>query len=207
MAHNSKVQVNSVPVVGLLLNCFQGMLMNLNKILIIAFISILVPLTSFAQEKNSIDSGELTVIESWKYRGLRPIGKFSQIDVRFHGSAEKVGLHMVKLTDYARVRFGDIFEGVKYENLSTMDKSGSNTIEEEPEKNGILIFNIWTEGRGYQIAYFVECRGGSFKNIDIWSLRHLGVSSPKSVRSDVQESINECIADFAEIFFAIKGEL
>ena len=181
--------------------------MNLNKILIIAFICIVMPLTSFAQEKNPIDSGELSVIESWKYRGLRPIGKFRQIDVRFHGSAEQVGLNIIELADYARVRFGNIFKGVKYESLSTIDKSRRSMIEEEPEKNGVLIFNVWTEGRGYPIAYFVECRGGNFKNIDIWSLRYLGISSPKSVRSDIQESINECISDFAEIFFTIKGEL
>ncbi len=180
--------------------------MNLNKIVVIVFISILMPLTSFALEKKSIDSGELSVRESWKYRGLRPIDEFSQVDVRFHGSTEEVGLNIVELTDYARLRFGNIFEGVKYENMSTMDKPRRSMFEEEPEKNGILIFNIWTEGRGYPIAYFVECRGGSFKNIDIWSLRHLGVSSPKNVRSDVQESINECIADFAEIFFTIKDE-
>ncbi len=181
--------------------------MNLNKILVIVFISFLMPLTSFAQEKNPISSGDLSVIESWKYRGLKPIGKFSQVDVRFHGSAEKIGLRIVELTNYAKARFGNIFEGVKYESLSTMDRSERNMLEKEPEKNGILTFNVWTEGRGYPIAYFVECRGGSFKNIDIWSLRHLGVSSPKSVRRDVQESIDECIVDFAEIFFAIKGEL
>ena len=181
--------------------------MTLNKILVIVFISFLMPLTSFAQEKNPIGSGELSVIESWKYRGLKPIGQFSQVDVRFHGSAEEIGLRIVELTDYAKLRFGNIFEGVKYESLSTMDRSGRNMLEKEPEKNGILTFNVWTEGRGYPIAYFVECRGGNFKNIDIWSLKHLGVSSPKSVRRDVQESINECIADFAEIFFAIKDEL
>ena len=181
--------------------------MNLIKTFVIVFISVLVPLSSFAEETKPVDRGELSVIESWRYRGLKPISKFGQIDVRFHGSAEEVGLNILELTDYARLRFGDNFEGVKYESLSGMDEQKRNMLEEEPEKNGILIFNVWTEGRGYPIAYFVECRGGSFKNIDIWSLRHLGVSSPKSVRSDVQESINECIADFAEIFFTIRGEL
>jgi len=181
--------------------------MNLNKIFIIAFISILMPLISFAQENETIESGDLSVIESWKYRELGRIGKFSQIDVNFHGSAEEIGLDLVELTNYARLLFGNIFEGVKYESLSSMNKSSRNMLEEEPEKNGILIFNVWTEGGGYPIAYFVECRGGSYRNIDIWTLRHLGVSSPKSIRSDVKESINECIADFAEIFFTIKGEL
>lgn len=171
------------------------------KILLVIFIvllSLFIINTTNAQKTiDDILYGDFNEIESFGY---------IQVKVQ-QDQGSMIGLlDSEELTNYAKLKFKNNFNGISYKEVTAMESSLYQE-EEKAKKVGSIWFRVWTVGEVFPIAYYVECKAGNYDNYEMWSDEVLGYCNEKEINQIVRNEINRMIENLAIIFFKIRGEI
>ena len=120
-----------------------------------------------------------------------------------------IGLNREELTSFARLKFKNNFASIVFQEISTGAYPYSYRYQEEEQakKVGSIWFRVWTVGDDFPIAFYVECRAGSYKNYDIWHEETLGFSDVKGIKQVVRNELTRMIENLAITFFKVRGEI
>ncbi len=119
-------------------------------------------------------------------------------NVYFMGDdAEKIGLNVMELTDYLRLRIRNNFENIKIED-SGIDKY-------KDEQVGMIKIRVWGLGTDYPIAYHLKCE---FRNNIrlVWGQEYMGIADKERILNAVKEGIDVLIQVLAMDFFDVRGD-
>lgn len=156
------------------------------------------------------------------YWGFKKIEGFGRINVYLSGSAKEVGLSYKELEDYVKLKFKNNFAGIKMltskEFVRLCSEGKVNLFYCTSEKIGYILFNIFTVGDDYPIAYHVRCKVGHIKDMPIlesglhcspiiWENEVLGFCSKKHLPDAIKKILSETIEKLAVDFFKARGEL
>jgi hypothetical protein len=111
-------------------------------------------------------------------------------------SSNEVGLTDPEMTKYLRARFASHFPKIGF-----TERRPASVSEDEQGRIGRLWCRVWTVGTSYPIAYFVECRLGSFRNEIILEQSALGYDKRESVQETIRKSLDGALAGLAKPFF------
>ncbi len=150
------------------------------------------------------DEGNIS-FESVVYSGFKTIDRFGMINVNLGGSAEKIGLKKVELTDYLRLRFKNNFSGISFKEPEDFAKLLQD--KEMQKKIGTIHVKVWTVGDEFPIAYHIAINSGNFERARQYETAILGYGSKRNVPESVRQSITELVEELAVAFFKARGEL
>jgi hypothetical protein len=144
--------------------------------------------------------------ESVPFAEFKQIKKFVSIEVQTQGSAEKIGLKKVEMTDLARLTFLKQFPGVALEGSSGPPRDGTERLSQL----GFLTCEVWTVGEEYMVAYHVDCNAGSYLMPrmpgSLWNRAILGYGPKDQIREAVHNGLRMMIEQFAVTFFKVRGD-
>lgn len=115
-------------------------------------------------------------------------------------SSNEIGLNGPEMTKYLRERFATHFPKMGF-----TERRPATVPEEEQGRIGRLWCRVWTVGTSYPIAYFVECRLGSFGNELILEQSALGYDKRESIEEIVRKSMDSALSGLAKAFFQGGG--
>ncbi len=141
------------------------------------------------------------------YGDFKEIDSFGYIQVKVQGEQAKlIGLSSTEMTDYARLKYKNNFNGIPYQEI-TAEESSVYQEEKKAEKVGSIWFRIWITGEGFPIAYYIECKAGNYHNYEIWTDEVLGFCDAREINQISRNEINRMIENLAITFFKVRGEL
>ena len=108
-------------------------------------------------------------------------------------SASDIGLSDPEMTQYLRERFAQHFPKAVF-----TERPPNSVDEAEEGQVGRLWCRIWTVGTSYPIAYFVECRLGSYRSHVILEQSALGYDKRESVAETIRKSLDNAVAELAK---------
>ena len=154
---------------------------------------------------NTISSQES--LEEILYRDFKDIQTFGYINVKVQGEQSfSNGLKSEELTDYARLKYKNNFATIAFQEI-TAGESYLYQEEEEAKKVGSVWFRVWTVGEHFPIAYYIECRAGTYKNYEMWRDEVLGFCDEKEIKQIVRHEITRMMENLAITFFKVRGEI
>lgn len=169
------------------------------------FILLLIILLIFFTLSFSINSQES--LEDILYRDFKDVETFGYINVKVQGEqAFSIGLKSEELTDYARLKYKNNFAAIAFQEI-TAGEAYLYQEEEEAKKVGSIWFRVWTVGETFPIAYYIECRAGSYKNYEMWKDEVLGFCDEKEIKQIVRHEITRMMENLAITFFKVRGEI
>lgn len=143
-----------------------------------------------AQERHTEDASKLTQIRSFGFVRAHVEGTDGT-------GASDIGLSNAEMTQYLRARFAEHFGKVEYAERAVS--------QSEDDRVGQLWCRIWTVGTSFPIAYFVECRLGSFRAPNILEQSALGYDKRESIEETVKKSLDSALAGLAGGFFQTRS--
>lgn len=169
---------------------WKGVTMNrLKIILVILFISVLIPISVHAEDR-FIEDYKKWFGEEWKNFDTF----FCQ--AYFRGGTEKEnGLLEKDLNDYFKLKVKNNFRNINIVNQVT-----------KREKTAIFNAEIWTSGIGYPIAYNVHLTL-NLNGRDGLGREALGIGSRSTILNRIKEIISSATEEIAIEFYKIRGEL
>ncbi len=169
------------------------------------FILLLIILLIFFTLSFSINSQES--LEDILYRDFKDVETFGYINVKVQGEqAFSIGLKSEELTDYARLKYKNNFAAIAFQEI-TAGEAYLYQEEEEAKKVGSIWFRVWTVGETFPIAYYIECRAGTYKNYEMWRDEVLGFCEEKEIKQIVRYEITRMMENLAITFFKVRGEI
>ncbi|MDD3631291.1 MAG: hypothetical protein RBS20_02090 [Atribacterota bacterium] len=146
-------------------------------------------------------------LEEILYRDFKDVETFGYINVKVQGEqAFSIGLKSEELTDYARLKYKNNFATIAFQEISA-GEAYLYQEEEEAKKVGSIWFRVWTVGEDFPIAYYIECRAGSYKNYEMWKDEVLGFCDEKEIKQIVRHEITRMMENLAITFFKVRGEI
>lgn len=145
------------------------------------------------------------------YPSFSALEYFGSAQVIFKGDgAEELGLDVVELTDFLRLKYKNTFAGFPYRNI--IDNPSPNLFEQLSDDDfsgriGSLVATVWIVGTDYPIAYHIELRAGSFNSAREYSDAALGYGSKENVPATVKTALSDMMDDLAITFLKVRGEL
>ncbi len=173
--------------------------MNKRNLTLLLIFSILLTIS------NSIHSQES--LEDFLYQDFKEIENFGYIAVKVQGEqAFLIGLNSEELTSFARLKYKNNFAHIAFQEIP-VEETYLYQEEEQAKKVGSIWFRVWTVGDDFPIAYYVECRAGSYKNYELWHQEALGCSDIKGIKQIIRNEITRMIESLAIAFFKARGEI
>lgn len=127
---------------------------------------------------------------------LKQIKKFVSVEVQTQGTAEKIGLSGMELTDLTRVTFLKKVPGIALEASSGPSADGAEPLSHL----GFLNCEVWTVGDLQIVAYHIDCNAGSYlaqkTPATLWNRAILGYG-PKD---EVVEAVRKGLRTMVELF-------
>ena len=146
-------------------------------------------------------------LEEILYRDFKEIQTFGYINVKVQGDqAFSIGLKGEELTDYARLKYKNNFASIAFQEI-TAGEAYLYQEEGEAKKVGSIWFRVWTVGEDFPIAYFIECRAGTYQNYEIWRDEVLGFCDEKEIKHIVRQEITRMMENLAITFIKVRGEI
>ena len=146
-------------------------------------------------------------LEEILYRDFKDIESFGYINVKVQGEqAFSIGLRSEELTDYARLKYKNNFATIAFQEI-TAGEAYLYQEEEEAKKIGSIWFRVWTVGEDFPIAYYIECRAGTYKNYEMWRDEILGFCDEKEIKQIVRHEMTRMMENLAITFFKVRGEI
>ena len=156
-------------------------------------------LTSIINSQDSLDD--------ILYRDFKDVETFGYISVKVQGEQSfLIGLSSGELTDYTRLKYKNNFASIAFQEIPA-EEAYLYQEEEKAKKTGSIWFRVWTVGEDFPIAYYIECRAGTYKNYEIWRDEILGFCDVKEVKQIVRNEITRMIENLAITFFKVRGEI
>ena len=163
----------------------------LSKILILLVLSWMS--AASAQERRTEDVSRLAQIRSFGFVK-------AYVEGTDGASSNDVGLNDADMTKYVRERFAEHFAKIGY-----AEKSLTAVPELEEPSVGHLWCRIWTVGTSQPIAYYVECRMGSFRAPGIAEQSALGFDKRETIGETVRKSLDSTLAGLAKTFSGTRS--
>jgi hypothetical protein len=138
-----------------------------------------------AQERHTEDASKLTQIRSFGFVRAHVEGTDGT-------GSNDIGLSNAEMTKYLRARFAEHFGKVEYAERSVA--------QSEDDRVGQLWCRVWTVGTAFPVAYFVECRLGSFRAPNLLEQSSLGYDKRESIEETVKKSLDNTLAGLAKGF-------
>lgn len=168
----------------------------------LAFLLFLIIFVAFGSAINSQES-----LEEILYRDFKDVETFGYINVKVQGEqAFIIGLTSEELTDYARLKYKNNFATIPFQEISA-GEAYLYQEEEKAKKVGSIWFRVWTVGEEFPIAYYIECRAGTYKNYEMWKDEVLGFCDKKEIKQIVRHEITRMMENLAITFFKVRGEI
>jgi hypothetical protein len=146
-------------------------------------------------------------LEDFLYKDFKEIENFGYIGVKVQGEqAFLIGLNSEELTSFARLKYKNNFAYITFQEIPA-EEAYLYQEEEQAKKVGSIWFRVWTTGDDFPIAYYVECRAGSYKNYELWHQEALGCSDIKGIKQIIRNEITRMIESLAIAFFKARGEI
>jgi hypothetical protein len=156
-------------------------------------------LTSAVNSQESIDD--------ILYQDFKEVETFGYIHVKVQGDESfLVGLKSEELTEFAKLKYKNNFANIEYREIPA-EESYLYQEEEKAKKVGSIWFRVWTVGEEFPIAYYIECRAGTYKNYEIWRDEVLGFCDRRELKQIVRNEITRMIENLAITFFKVRGEI
>lgn len=156
-------------------------------------------LTSIINSQDSLDD--------ILYCDFKDVVTFGYISVKVQGEQSfLIGLSSGELTDYTRLKYKNNFASIAFQEIPA-EEAYLYQEEEKAKKTGSIWFRVWTVGEDFPIAYYIECRAGTYKNYEIWRDEILGFCDVKEVKQIVRNEITRMIENLAITFFKVRGEI
>ncbi|MBA2486285.1 MAG: hypothetical protein H0V35_09340 [Nitrospira sp.] len=137
---------------------------------------------------------------------MRQIKKFVAVEVQTQGTAEKLGISNVELTDVTRVTLLNKIPGIALEGSS----GPSPDAAERLNQLGFFTCDVWTVGEQYIAAYHVDCSAGSYTTQktpgSLWNQAILGYGPKDEVSEAVRKGVRAMVELFATTFSNARGE-
>lgn len=169
------------------------------------FLAFLLFLIIFVALGSAINSQES--LEEILYRDFKDVETFGYINVKVQGEqAFIIGLTGEELTDYARLKYKNNFATIPFQEISA-GEAYLYQEEEKAKKVGSIWFRVWTVGEEFPIAYYIECRAGTYKNYEMWKDEVLGFCDKKEIKQIVRHEITRMMENLAITFFKVRGEI
>ncbi len=141
------------------------------------------------------------------YRDFKDVEKFGYIYVKVQGEqAFLIGLSSEELSDYARLKFKNNFASIPYQEIPA-EEAYLYQEEEKARKVGSIWFRVWVIGEDFPVAYYLECRAGTYKNYELWRDEVLGFCNAKEIKQIIRNEITRMIENMAITFFKVRGEI
>lgn len=141
------------------------------------------------------------------YSDFKEIESFGYIQVKVQGEQAKlIGLSSTEMTDYARLKYKNNFNGIPFQEI-TAEESSIYQEEQKAKKVGSIWFRIWITGEGFPVAYYIECKAGNYHHYEIWTDEVLGFCDAKEINQISRNEINRMIENLAITFFKVRDEL
>jgi hypothetical protein len=173
----------------------------MGKRLIISIL-IIMAFFSFANPVNSQKT-----IDDILYQDFKEVETFGYIQVKVQGEESFLaGLKSEELTEFAKLKYKNNFANIEYREIPA-EKSYLYQEEEKAKKVGSIWFRVWTVGEDFPIAYYIECRAGTYKNYEIWRDEVLGFCDATGLKQIVRNEITRMIENLAITFFKVRGEI
>ena len=145
-------------------------------------------------------------LEEIFYGAFKPVESFGHITLRFEGDdAKAIGMSEEDLTNLLKLRFKNNFAKIPYRDPGP--KANELYVKPEGAKVGLLWCQVWLVGTDYPIAYHVECKAGTFKDVQVWHNAVLGYGSKQTVPDRVRAALGKIVEALAVSFFKARGEL
>ena len=166
---------------------------------------LLLTLSIFLTISSALNSQES--LDDFLYRDFKDIQTFGYIKVKVQGEqALLTGLNSEELTSFARLKYKNNFAKIAFQDISA-EEAYLYQEEEQGKKVGSIWFRVWTAGDDSSIAYYVECRAGSYENYELWHDEALGLVDAKEIKQIVRDEITRMIENLAITFFKARGEI
>jgi hypothetical protein len=146
-------------------------------------------------------------LEEILYRDFKDVQTFGYVNVKVQGEqAFSIGLKSEELTDYARLKYKNNFATITFQEISA-GEAYLYQEEEEAKKVGSIWFRVWTAGEDFPIAYYIECRAGTYNDYEMWRDEVLGFCDEKEIKQIVRHEITRMMENLAITFFKVRGEI
>ena len=157
---------------------------------------------SFANPVNSQKT-----LDDILYQDFKEVETFGYIQVKVQGEDSLlVGLKSEELTEFAKLKYKNNFANIEYKEIPA-EESYLYQEEEKAKKVGSIWFRVWIVGEDFPIAYYIECRAGTYQNYEIWRDEVLGFCDAKELKQIVRNEITRMIENLAITFFKVRGEI
>ncbi|HNR65891.1 MAG TPA: hypothetical protein PKJ95_06345 [Atribacterota bacterium] len=168
----------------------------------LAFLLFLFIFVTFGSAINSQES-----LDEILYRDFKDVETFGYINVKVQGEQTfSIGLTSEELTDYARLKYKNNFAAIPFQEIIA-GEAYLYQEEEKAKKVGSIWFRVWTVGEEFPIAYYIECRAGTYKNYEMWKDEVLGFCDKREIKQIVRHEITRMMENLAITFFKVRGEI
>ncbi len=156
---------------------------------------------------NIICSQEQVSLDDFLYREFKEVESFGYIHVKIQNEGySAIELSSQELTDFARLKYKNNFADIPFNEISA---EGAYLVQAEgsADKVGSIWFRVWIVGESFPMAYYIECRAGTYESFEIWRDEALGFCDVKEIKTVIKQEIASMMERLAIIFFKVRGEI